>query len=549
MHTIIRIFGAACLGIALMGASCDFVDNPTGGGTGGGGTTEDPVYSMGAGSGASHQPGALDIAVTNLSAGGSTSVSVSIVDQNGTPYTVSTEVSFVSSCVSQSLATMPTPITATAGTASTTYTAQGCSGTDTITATAVVDSQTLSATGTVTVAPSTVGSIQFISATPETIGLKGTGGAGIQETSIIVFKVVNASGGPVPDQNVTFTLGSTVGGVTLSPSTALSGSDGTVQTIVNSGTIATTVRVTATATGITPTISTQSSNLTISTAIVDDNSFVVAPTCPNIEAFSIEGVEVDITAFASDRFGNPVPDGTSVSFTSEPGGSVESNCITLAGACSVTWRSQGAGAETPDTLGRSGRVSVLATVIGEESFIDSNGNGVFDSGDVFTDVEEPFRDDDESGVFDIGVDGFFLDFNSNSTHDAANGDFDGVLCTHPTLCGAATLGLGEEMLIIKATGGAVITPTPAGAIALPATVAFLIADGNGNPMPAGTTIEVEAGNGEIIGPTSFDYGCTTEPAIYSFSLTADTTPSSGNLVLTVTSPGGIISVSSVTITD
>ena len=83
-------------------------------------------------------------------------------------------------------------VTSSTGTIDATYTAKGCSGPDVITATAAVASANLTATGTVTVAAATIGSIQFESATPASIGLKGTG---LNETSTVVFKVVDSTGG------------------------------------------------------------------------------------------------------------------------------------------------------------------------------------------------------------------------------------------------------------------------------------------------------------------------------------------------------------------
>ena len=52
---------------------------------------------------------------------------------------------------------------------------QGLQWSDVISATATVGTQSLTATGTITVAAAAIGSMQFVSATPATIGLKGTG--------------------------------------------------------------------------------------------------------------------------------------------------------------------------------------------------------------------------------------------------------------------------------------------------------------------------------------------------------------------------------------
>ena len=117
-----------------------------------------------------------------------------------------------------------------------------------ITATATVAGASLSATGTVTVAAAAVGSISFVSATPANINLKGTGSSGGSETSTLVFKVVDTSGGARASANVTFSLNTSVGGITFAPASGTTDANGQVQTIVSAGTVATTVRVTATTT-------------------------------------------------------------------------------------------------------------------------------------------------------------------------------------------------------------------------------------------------------------------------------------------------------------
>ena len=170
---------------------------------------------MGNGSGSSFQSGMIGISSANVAAGGTTSLSVTVVDQTGTLYTAqSVTVTFSSTCISTGLATIAASgtstagstadtVTSTTGTIDATYTAKGCSGPDVITATAAVASANLTATGTVTVAAASIGSIQFVSATPASIGLKGTG---LNETSTVVFKVVDSSGGARPGVNVAFSL-------------------------------------------------------------------------------------------------------------------------------------------------------------------------------------------------------------------------------------------------------------------------------------------------------------------------------------------------------
>ena len=89
-------------------------------------------------------------------------------------------------------------------------------------------------------------SIDFISATPQSIALKGTGGPARSETSVLVFMVVDEYGDPLPDLTVDFELSTEIGGLLLSNSSAVSDSEGLVQTTVNAGNVSTHVRVRAT---------------------------------------------------------------------------------------------------------------------------------------------------------------------------------------------------------------------------------------------------------------------------------------------------------------
>ncbi len=325
---------------------------------------------MGFGTGAGFQAGILGIAVPGLSAGGSTSMTVNFVFSDGTLFTDPVDVTFSSTCIAMSTATVPiNPVTSANGQADGTYAATGCDNADVVTATATVSGSVLTATGTITVAPATVGSIQFISATPELIGLRGTGGLGISETSTVIFRVIDSTGGPVVGSNVDFMLSTSVGDIKLTADSAISAATGDVQTVVKSGTLATTVRVTAVVTGLG--IATQSSVLVVSTGIPHQAAFSLSRETCNIEAFNIDGVVNPVTVILSDRFQNPVPDGTAVTFNAEAG-SIVSQCTTIGGTCTVDWVSA-----APRPV--DGRATILATAIGEESFVDLNGNGKFDA--------------------------------------------------------------------------------------------------------------------------------------------------------------------------
>jgi hypothetical protein len=370
--------------------------------------------------------------------------------------------------------------------------------------------------------------------------------------------------------------------MSISPLSAMSGSDGTVQTVVSSGTVHTTVRVTAAIAS--PAISTQSSVLTVTTGLPASAGFSIAVgapsygglACPNVEAYGTDGVTVGVTVRLSDRYNNPAPDGTSVVFNTN-GGHVSGSCTTPSnypalpsaadGTCSVTWTSANPRPQTnsdaPPLLA-AGRATILATTIGEESFTDVNGSGFWQAGDPFDNLGEPYRDDNENGKYDLGE--YFLDFYQKGIWEAGSGTFVGITCTGTTpgsTCSTSTLAIGVSHLIIMSTSGASVGitsttfaggPPPGTALTLahsgaspapPSTGAinFNVQDSNGNPMAAGTTVGVtaDAAIGTISGQgASWTIGCRTAVGgeNLSVTLTAGATAGSvGNITITVTSPG------------
>lgn len=543
------------------------------GGTGTGGGT--PTYTMGSGSGSSFQAGTIAISNSSLSAGGTTSLEVSIVDQTGVLYTgAAVTVKFNSTCISQGLAAVtasgsssggsnPDTVITSTGTADATYAAKGCSGSDVITASATVGTTSLTATGTVTVAAATTGSIEFESATPSTIGLKGTGQP---STSTVVFKVLDATGAPKPGVTVDFALDSGVGGLSLTPTSATSAADGTVQTTVSSGTVHTAVKVTASIAS--PNLSTQSSVLTVTTGIPASNSFSIAvgaaqygsggdvPACPNVEAYGTDGVVVPVTVRLSDRYSNPVLDGTAVTFYTN-GGQIVGSCTTAGGACVANWTSANprpqTNSDTPALLA-NGRATILATAIGEETFDDANGDGFWESGETFQDLGEPYDDANENAQYDSGE--YFLDYNHNSTRDGPSGSFVGITCTGTdasSTCTTKTLAIGAAHLLIMSTADSIVTFVGAtgftgnfSGMSIPhsgtGSITFNVQDGNGNPVAAGSSIAISADSsvGTVSSSTSsFTVGCATAVGGQNFTtfVNASGTAGSGTITIKVTSPG------------
>jgi hypothetical protein len=391
---------------------------------------------------------------------------------------------------------------------------------------------------------SEIGAIEFVSADPNTISLKGTGGVNRQETSIVTFRVVDSDGLEVSDQEVTFSLSTEKGGLSLSAESAVSDSSGLVQVVVSSGTIPTPVSVEAEVEAFG--VRCLSSELIVSTGLPDQDSFSISLSNLSPEAYQYDGITVTASIQAADHFNNPIPDGTTVYFRTESGGSITPSCSTTDGACSVTWTS---GGERPT----DGLVTIIAYVLGEESFTDVNGNGVFDSGDSLNDdLPEAWVDNDKDGVYDSATEEF-VDFDSDFTYNSGNSQYNGTLCSDLSICTTELVDVRDDIELAMSTSGAAISISPnpiniggSGTV----TVSLTISDLLGNSMPSGTTVEVETSNGEIIGDDSWTIPDGIDPSTYEIYVKASADDgTSGILTVRVTSPKGLKTVSSFTVTD
>jgi hypothetical protein len=581
---------------------------------------------LGSSFGSNFLNGALELGIGagSLSPGGSTTVTAYIVNSKGDLVTDPMDVTFTSPCLSAGNAVIAggNTVTSANGKAIANYTSQGCagvSGIDTIKASATFRNVVLSAYSDLAVKSDTAQTISFLDATPTLISIKGTGGA---ETSILRFRVLGQGGSPLKGVCVNFAPSTTIGGLALVPSKcnpagpetygSSTDANGYASTTVQSGTVATAVRVTATtANGL----STQSSALAVSTGIPDQNSMSLSLTDLEPVGWLHDGVESKATIRLADAFNNPVPDGTTIAFTTN-GGSIDANCPTTKGACTVTWRSQSPRPTSPNAVSfattspfgkicpaikdisnndvtecRSGRVQILATAIGNESFIDGNGNGLYDDAVVDTfakhkssDATDPNKNacnpsvpqssasigatkgcDDLPEAYVDGnfnnyrtADEEFIDFNQNGTHDAGNSKYDGALCSGAaktsgacttnkvTVRDSATLVMSCETpffqsgLLPGQHATESFTVAQAGALR---STSMLLADCNGNGMPAGTTIKAITTNlvnaAATISPST-GLGMSTEPSIITLFITPDKDPTkipSGAVIIEITSAG------------
>lgn len=599
-------------------------------------------------------------APASISATGTATVSVTINDEdNNTPYIEPVVVNFSSVCVAAGLATIESPVVSVNGSVKATYKDIACGQADTIEVNAKVGSQLLSSSVVLDVQDAIAGSINFIGASNEFLALKGTGGSGggiaRSETAVLTFQVLDVTGNPAAYEEVMFELSSQVGNISLNYASAQTNADGFVDIIVQSGHVASTIRVIATLVS-NPQLATVSDLLMISSGVADANSFSLSVSNFNPEAWTIDGLTVQVNAQAADHFNNPVPDGTAIAFTTEFG-QVEPSCTTVNGACSVNWTSGNPripepvfrdvntvthwlgdgspclsflGGDTgfnnpfvafpcfysndqaatpaipvmPGGLGQvyGNRISILAHLIGEESFADTNGNGLFDPEEAYTDrAAEAFRDDNEDGVFagrnangvladgaqasidacaaasgvnclQLGGDNEeYIDFNNDGVYQGeGNNLLNSVLCqTEGDGCTKQLLPIWKNITILQAGSFAYISMIESSLNHLnlndyfntvdltsgAKSVTAYVADLHNGRMPAGTVITFEtSGAGTIAGPNT----CTVlNSSAYGFESCSvalkaaeqSTTKVTAPLIVTVVTPNGFITKTSIMVTD
>ena len=504
-------------------------------------------------------PAAVAVTATPnlLTFNGTASVQATVTDSGGANVSDGTIVIFI---VNNTALGLITPQATTFnGIATATFTAGTNAGTVTVTAT----SGAVNNTATITINAPTTGSIEFVSATPSVIGIRGSGQT---ETSLITFAVKDVNGNPVVDGiAVSFTMsgpgggrlpasgGEYIGLLDTTPTTggaSTVGGDATVT--LNSGTVAGPVTIIASVTLGAQTLSSASTPISIGGGVPSATHFNIATSRFNLDGFDSSNVQATLSAFIADRFGNfNVLTGTSVSFYTEAGAVDASNITNNTGITSVLFRTQapmpasvaiwgpadpldevalltylngtyGLGLSTtePTVHPRHGWVAVLAAVQGEEHFNDANGNGLYDAGETFTDLGEPFYDKNDdgcrnngatkncSGVVSASPDPFeeFIDANGNNIYDPPNGVWDGPGCPG---AGCQTSKMIWTEITLAFTGNAAFcsfdTAAPGFNIANGSSqsFSFMVGDFNTNRLVPGTTITVAASKGNLTGTTNY----------------------------------------------
>jgi len=408
--------------------------------------------------------------------------------------------------------------------------------------------------------PGAPSAINFESAEPTTLALQGVAQAGLTQSSVVKFSVVDAAGTPTPSIQVNFSLTTTLGGITLSTPSTVTDSTGTATVTVTSGTVATPVSVVAVVDRTN--YRAQSSELNISTGVADQNSFSISVGTFNPEGQDFDGVTSEITARLADRFNNPVPDGTVVQFTTSAG-SIEPRCSTDKGACSVKWTSQNPRDQLGTTTETLGMFAILAFAVGEESFDDTNSNGRFDSADSFDlgsqDIPEPWLDSNFDGIYNQGE--VFRDFNGDGIWNDKNGLFNGWLCDDPTRCASSpSLFISSSVKLVMADSDASIPNIPpeikltsTSTTKDTATHTVKIIGMNSLILPADTTIAITTTHGTIKDGGSYSVPNTTESGLYRtdfrFTIEGKGESGSGNVKITVTTPKGTVSIFEIPVSE
>jgi hypothetical protein len=182
------------------------------------------------------------------------------------------------------------------------------------------------------------------------------------------------------------------------------------------------------------------------------------------------------------------------------------------------------------------RSTILVTAIGEESFVDTNGNGLFDTGEAFEDLGEAFLDNNENGTFDgeslctptdadqtgrdcaSGLEETFVDFDNDGNYTPGNGIYNGSLCPDSLAslpsppCTSELLSVRGDLVIVMSDSNQAlvlldINEQVQGPISLTGseTKTFFvdIADTFNNLPSAGATLSITSDSCELVGEGSF----------------------------------------------
>lgn len=338
----------------------------------------------------------ISAAAASLSSGASTNITLKTLNQDSDTQNNVT-VNFTASCGTFDPASV---ISSNQGNVITSYKAIASNGDlceGPVVVTASSPSSSSSVTTTLNIAAVAADSLVYTTTADVNLGIKSSGSAASSSIEFTLY----ANGVPARDKDVEVSLEKAPNDlhfVTLnnrSTQTLKSDSKGKIVVNLYPGNIPGPVEIKATLVA-SPTVSAISKGVKVSSGRVTQNGVSLSVSKQSLRT-DIDGDVATIVARMRDRTGNPVPKDTVISFVSE-GGKVDSNCMTDdKGVCSVTLTTQ-----SPRPL--DNRVTVLAYVEGDKSYIDNNGDNLYTAGtDTLTDnIGDFFKDDNEDNLHSVG---------------------------------------------------------------------------------------------------------------------------------------------------
>jgi len=327
-----------------------------------------------------------------------------------------------------------------------------------------------------------------------------------------------------PGTPVTLSLPSTVAGTSLSATTVViplndANRDGVaddpcVTTGISAGSISGSVTVRAEIPFGTTTSSCQSEPVPILSEEIVARQLVLS--CDgNVGAFLFDRgsitstCSVGCTALVRDLNNNPLV-GAPVTFSTETGailgtaitgpGGIVNVPFYIGGSYPLNVAPRGGGEfqqASDDATGavrnqRDGLVSIIAMTSGMEDFTDANGNGVYDPGELFYDLPEPFVDADDDNLFGGNARERFYDVELpgrrlNGVWDGPNGEWDAntVIWADARMVYSGWVDPRDADFSPALAGGR-LTVGPGNT-----SISWTPTDERGNSLPEAATIDVE----------------------------------------------------------
>lgn len=244
---------------------------------------------------------------------------------------------------------------------------------------------------------------------------------GIGTSTPVFFKVIDSSGMGVEGVDVAFSIKpNSAAGCTVAPSARRTNSMGLAQTTLSSGDSQGSATVVARVTGLP---AAESASISIVIGRPNDGSLSLNCSKRNLGALQTPGNPprndqmTVCTLNFTDRNANKTPYSLNASWYAEAG-QVDPLSVAVANSGFATSNFNSGGSLPVETSPMAGEptngaknprdmiVGVIASVPGEEQFWDGSGgqaaNGVWDPGEWFVDVPEPFVDSNDNGRYDPG---------------------------------------------------------------------------------------------------------------------------------------------------